>query len=57
VELARIRYPVYLSHVLQWEDWRDVSLEREVQLLIDMIGAIRRLKTKHSIRDKPEGES
>jgi hypothetical protein len=41
---------------LQWEDWRDVNLENEVQLIINMIGAIRRLKTRHSIRDKPEGE-
>ncbi|PNF20540.1 hypothetical protein B7P43_G05243 [Cryptotermes secundus] len=39
----------------QWEVWRDVNLENEVQLMINMISAVRRLKTRHSIRDKPEG--
>jgi hypothetical protein len=53
----RTSYLVQLVHVLQWEDWRDVTLEREVQLVINMIGSIRRLKTNHNIRDKPEGES
>jgi hypothetical protein len=43
--------------VFQWEQWRDVNLENELQLVIDMIGAVRRLKTKHSIKDKPEGET
>jgi hypothetical protein len=33
-----------------------MHLENEIQLIIDIISTIRRLKTKHSIRDKPEGE-
>jgi hypothetical protein len=33
-----------------------VHLENELQLVINVISAIRRLKTKHGIRDKPDGE-
>ncbi|XP_021915819.1 valine--tRNA ligase-like isoform X2 [Zootermopsis nevadensis] len=38
----------------QWDQWRDMHVEKEVQLVIDIIAAIRRLKTKHGIKDKPE---
>jgi hypothetical protein len=33
-----------------------MNLENELQLVINVIGAVRRLKAKHSIKDKPEGE-
>jgi hypothetical protein len=33
-----------------------MELENELQLVMNMIGAIRRLKAQHSIRDKPEGD-
>ena len=33
-----------------------MDLENELQVVMNMIGAVRRLKTKHSIRDKPEGD-
>jgi hypothetical protein len=33
-----------------------MDLENELQLVMNMIGAVRRLKAKHSIKDKPEGD-
>jgi hypothetical protein len=33
-----------------------VELENELQLVMNVIGAVRRLKAKHSIKDKPEGD-
>lgn len=51
-----MRYFARVARVLQWEQWRDMHVEKEVQLVIDTIAAIRRLKTKHGIKDKPEGK-
>ena len=41
---------------MQWEQWRDMDLENELQLVMNVIGAVRRLKAKHGIKDKPEGD-
>jgi hypothetical protein len=33
-----------------------MDLENDLQLVMNMISAVRRLKAKHSIKDKPEGD-
>jgi hypothetical protein len=33
-----------------------MDLENELQLVMNVIGAVRRLKAKHGIKDKPEGD-
>ena len=43
--------------VLQWEHWRDMELENELQLVMSMIVAVRRLQLIHRIKDKPEGDT
>jgi hypothetical protein len=34
-----------------------MELENELQLVMSVIGAVRRLKAKHSVKDKPEGDT